>query len=200
MDLGSSCGKILRMKLIHDIGRFIVRTIECNWTAYKLYSVWKKKWKWYLSFFSAFFSSQILFRAFQRVFLLKRYYYLSGKIYRDMYRLIENDEILFFVEFISHEVYNSLFLSYIYSYVMMINSREAIIVVATTRVYAFRINSFNVWLSISADFIERFMTVKLSAFYDPLGYPLIFAILSLFFLRLLFYLLLQDVIYFLTIQ
>lgn len=117
-----------------------------------------------------------------------------------MYRLIENDEILFFVEFISHEVYNSLFLSYIYSYVMMINSREAIIVVATTRVYAFRINSFNVWLSISADFIERFMTVKLSAFYDPLGYPLIFAILSLFFLRLLFYLLLQDVIYFLTIQ
>lgn len=30
MDLGSSCGKILRLILIHGIGRFIVHTVECN--------------------------------------------------------------------------------------------------------------------------------------------------------------------------
>lgn len=83
MDLGSSCGKILRMKLIHGIGRFIVRTIECNWTVYKLYSVWKKKWKWYLSFLPVFFFFSNIISSFSTLF--PQTYYNKNIIYREKF-------------------------------------------------------------------------------------------------------------------
>lgn len=65
-------------------------------------------------------------------------------------RLIENGEIIFHRIHKFHEVYIIHYVSFLHLFLCYDDKRgEAMIAVATTRVYAARINSFNVWLSIS---------------------------------------------------